>query len=62
MRSHKPYIPQTPGELVDQLGGMMLEAPTFVDKTGFFRQSIDTEFEALNGGLDAIRSRLGEER
>ncbi|WP_419828036.1 hypothetical protein [Sphingomonas sp.] len=41
---------------------MMLGAPTFIDKTGYFPLSIDTEFQALNDGLEAIRSRLGEER
>lgn len=60
---YTPYIPQTVGELMDQLGSMVLGAPTFKDKTGYFRQmNIDTEFIALNEGLQAIRKKLGEER
>ncbi len=48
---------------MDQLGSMMLGAPTFKDKTGYFPQrDIETEFFALNEGLLAIRKKLGEER
>lgn len=62
-RPYQPYIPQTTGELWDLIGGMMLGAPTFRDKTGFFaEQNIDTEFIALNGGIDAVRKKVGEER
>ena len=60
---YRPYIPQTLGELMDHIGAMMLGAPTFKDKTGYFPQmSIDTEFFALNEGLLATRKKLGEER
>ena len=60
---YRPYIPQTIGELMDQIGSMMLGAPTFKDKTGYFPQmNIDTEFFALNEGLRAVRKKLGEER
>lgn len=59
---YRPYIPQNIGELMDQLGSMMLGAPTFKDKTGYFPQNIDTEFFALNEGLLVIRKKLGEER
>ena len=48
---------------MDKLGSMMLGAPTFKDKTGYFPgKNIDTTFFALNEGLLAIRKTLGEER
>lgn len=57
-----PYIPKTRFEIQDFLGRMMLGAPTFVDKTGYFEsRNIDTEFFALNEGLNAVRKQLGEE-
>jgi len=60
---YTPYIPQTIGELMDKLASMMLGAPTFKDKTGYFpSRNVDTEFFALNEGLLAIRKKLGEER
>ena len=34
LRPYDPYIPQTIGELIDQLGSMTGSAPTFVDKLG----------------------------
>lgn len=62
-RPYKPYIPQTIGEIWDLLGGMMLDSPTFIDKTGYFPdRNIDTEFFALKEGLKAVRKKLGEER
>ncbi len=60
---YRPYIPQTIGELMDQVMSMMLGSPSFKDKTGYFPQmNIDTEFFALNDGLLAVRKKLGEER
>lgn len=60
---YRPYIPQSIGELMDQLAHMMLSVPTFKDKTGYFRhRNIDTTFFALNEGLQAVRKKLGEER
>ena len=60
---YRPYIPQTPGELWDLLGSMMLGAPTFKDDTGYFpERNIETVFVALHGGLEAVRKKLGEER
>ena len=42
---------------------MMLGAPTFKDRTGYFpKMDIDTEFAALNGGIEAVRKKVGEER
>jgi hypothetical protein len=41
---------------------MMLGAPTFHDRTGYFSdRNIVTEFASLNAGLEAIRRRVGEE-
>ena len=62
-RPYQPYIPQTTGELWDQIASMMLGAPTFKDRTGYFpAMNIETEFAALNGGIDAVRKKVGEER
>ncbi len=61
-RSTKPYIPQGISEIWDFLGAMMLSAPKFKDKTGYFPdRNIDTEFFALNEGLKTIRKKVGEE-
>ena len=58
-----PYIPQSIGELLEKLADMILTAPTFRDKTGYFPgKNIDTSFLALNEGLEAVRKKLGEER
>lgn len=58
----EPYIPKTTDEIWDFLGHMMLSAPTFVDKTGYFSdRNIDTEFYALNEGFKTIRKQIGEE-
>jgi hypothetical protein len=61
MRSYKPYVPQTPGELWDLLGAMMLGAPRFINED-FPGANIDTEFFELTEGLKVIRDKLGEER
>jgi hypothetical protein len=63
MRPYKPYICQTIGEFNDKLGWMMLNAPTFKDKTGYFPdRDIENTFEGFNQSLDALRRKLGEER
>ena len=60
---YRPYIPKTPGEVMDQLAMMMLKSPTFLDKTGFFpRRNIDSVFVQLNEGLENIRGKMGEAR
>ncbi len=60
---YRPYIPYNIDELLDQVGSMMLAAPTFKDKTGYFLQmNIDAEFFALNESLVALRKKLGDER
>lgn len=55
-----PYIPLTLSETYDQLGSMMLGAPTFADDL-FPELDVDTEFQALVGGFDNVRKKLGEE-
>jgi hypothetical protein len=63
MRPYKPYICQTIGELSDKLGWMMMYAPKFEDRTGYFPQrNINTAFEGLNESLDTLRDKLGESR
>jgi len=61
-RPYNPYIPKDISEIIDLLSMMMLSAPTFVDKTGYFpRRNIDTVFFELHEGLRLIRKKLGEE-
>jgi hypothetical protein len=48
---------------MDYLGAMMLDSPTFIDRTGYFPGSnLQTTFYELNESLRLIRERLGEER
>jgi hypothetical protein len=62
MKPYKSYVPETISEMMDLLGSMMLSSPTFKDKTGYFPdQTLDTEFVALNDGLDVLRKKAGEE-
>jgi hypothetical protein len=61
-RSFRPYIPQSVGDLLDQMGFMMLSSPTFLDKTGYFpEQNLETAFYELNEGLQQLRPKLGDE-
>ena len=60
--TYEPYIPETVGELLDQLTSMTGAAPTFADSLGFFPRTIETEFRVLNEGLKAVRKKIGEER
>ncbi len=63
MRPYKPYVPQTPGELWDLLGSMMLDCPTFIDDSGYFPgMSIDTEFFKLTESFALLRKKFGEDR
>lgn len=62
-RPYTPHIPQGKSEIMDQLAGMMLEAPNFDDTSGYFPgKNIDTEFFALNEGLRLCSKKLGEEK
>jgi hypothetical protein len=59
----KPYIPASLSEINDQLGSMILHAPTFFDRTLVFpERNIDSEFDTLVKGFDIVRKKLGEER
>ncbi|MDX5982936.1 hypothetical protein [Sphingomonas echinoides] len=59
----KPYIPASLSEIYDQLGSMILHAPTFLDRTLVFPdRNIDSEFDTLVKGFDIVRKKLGEER
>lgn len=59
----KPYIPASLSEINDQLGSMILFAPTFLDRTLVFPdRNIDSEFDTLVKGFDIVRKKLGEER
>lgn len=61
-RNPNPHIPRNIEEVWDLAGSMMLGAPTFVDKTGYFEdRNIDTEFFALGEGLKVIREKVGAE-
>lgn len=62
-RPYQPFIPQGVGEIRDYLGMMMLDSPTFVDKSGYFpSRNLEIAFHELNEGLGLIRGKLGEEQ
>ena len=57
------YIPKRIPELVDFVISMLLSAPKFIDKTGYFPyQNLDYVFRQLNEGFSFNRQTLGEER
>jgi len=63
MRSSKIYVPQNVGELRGQLSLMLLQAPKFLDNTGYHPyQNLDSVFQELLAGLDHNRATLGDER
>ncbi len=63
MRQASMYVPGNVGEVVDHLNHMLLGAPKFRDKTGYFPdQNLEYNFQQLTGGLNNIREMLGEER
>lgn len=60
--NHEPYIPQGIGEVIDQLGSMMLSSPKFQSRFPWEREeNIDTNFYQLNEGLKAVRRQVGDE-
>jgi hypothetical protein len=62
MPPYRPRIPQNVSEVMDVLGGMMLDSPRFIDTVGYFPgRNIDTVFLQLNEGLKMIRGEFGEE-
>ena len=59
----KIHIPQNLSELLELLGSMMLQAPTFKDKTGYLPfLNLDYVFQELHEGLSHNRRKLGEDR
>lgn len=63
MKPAKRTVPQNVGELVEHLNWMLLNSPTFVDKTGYLPfLNLDYVFEELNDGLALNRQTLGEAR
>jgi hypothetical protein len=57
------YVPGNVGEVIDQLNHMLLGAPKFEDKTGYFpNRNLEYDFQQLAGGLNNVRQALGEER
>ena len=63
MKTMKLSVPQDIQELLDHLSSMLLSAPKFVDKTGYFpRLDLGHVFRELNEGLSVNRQTLGEER
>lgn len=59
----KPYIPGSLSEIYDTLGSMILGAPTFIDRLGYFPdRNLDSEFSKLTQGFGLVRKKLGEER
>jgi len=61
VRPYKLTIPETVGEMQDRLSTMMLTSPHFTHDM-FPGKNIDTTFVELFGGLENIRSTLGDER
>jgi len=63
MKPKRMYIPSDVGEVLDHLSSMLLGAPTFLDRTGYFPyRNLDYDFQQLTEGLSNIRQTLGEER
>ncbi|WP_363182274.1 hypothetical protein [Sphingomonas quercus] len=54
---------KTYSEIYDQIGSMILFAPTFIDKAGDFpHRNIDSEFHVLTESFGVVRKKLGEDR
>lgn len=63
MKAAKLLVPQNISELLELTASMLLSAPKFLDKTGYFPyQNLDHTFRELHEGLNHNRTRLGEER
>jgi hypothetical protein len=63
MAPKKMYVPQDISELQDFMAFMMLGAPRFVDKTGYFPYlNLDYVFRELDASLAINRGDLGEDR
>ncbi len=63
MKPTKLRVPKNVPELLEILSSMLVSAPKFVDKTGYFPyRNLDYVFRQLNEGLNFNRPTLGEER
>ena len=63
MKSVKIRVPKDIIELLEILSSMLLSAPKFIDKTGYFPyRNLDYVFRQLNEGLSFNRGVLGDER
>lgn len=63
MKPAKMYIPNDIGEVLDHLSHMLLGAPQFRDKTGYFPfENLEYVFRQLHEGLGNVRPTLGESR
>jgi len=63
MKSAKIRVPQNLIEILEILSSMLVSAPKFLDKTGYFPyMNLDYVFRQLNQGLSHNRQTLGEER
>jgi hypothetical protein len=63
MKPKMMYFPKDIPGLADFLISMLLSAPKFLDKTGYFPyRNLDYVFRQLNKGLSHNRPTLGEER
>ena len=59
----KMHIAQNIQELIELLNSMLISAPKFLDKTGYFPfRNLDYVFRELREGLAHNRPTLGEER
>ncbi len=62
MKTAKIRIPQNISELIEVLSSMLLAAPKFLDRTGYFPQrNLEYAFQQLNQGLRFNRETLGEQ-
>jgi hypothetical protein len=63
MKPAKLSVPKDIQELRDHLSSMLLSAPKFLDRTGYFPyMNLDYVFQELNAGLTHNRQTIGEER
>jgi hypothetical protein len=59
----KMHVAQNIQELLELTTSMLLSAPKFLDKTGYFPyMNLDYVFRELHAGLSLNRQALGEER
>ena len=63
MKPVRMHIAQNVQELLELTTSMLLSAPKFLDKTGYFPyMNLDYVFRELHAGLSLNRQTLGEER